>query len=58
MKVKPYWWMKVVVMILALVGVLWMMQSLREGPPAIMEPPTIPAKVHFDSPPPTPPLPK
>jgi hypothetical protein len=58
MRVKPYWWIKAVIMVLALVGVLWMIQSLREGPPSALELPTVPAKVHFHPAPPTPPPPK
>ncbi len=57
-RVKPYWWIKIVVLLLALVGVLWLIQSLKQQGPATLDLPTIPAKVQFENPPPTPPEPK
>jgi hypothetical protein len=56
-KVQPYWWIKAVVLVLALVGVIWMIQSLRQEP-IRLDMPEVPAKVHFEKAPPTPPPPK
>jgi len=56
-KVQPYWWIKAVVLVLAFVGVLWMIQSLRQEPIRV-DLPTVPAKVQFERTPPTPPPPK
>jgi len=58
MTVKPYWWIKAIFLVLALVGVIWMMQSLREPSPAQLDLPSIPAKIQFERNPPTPPPPK
>ncbi|MGZ5279678.1 MAG: hypothetical protein ACXWC9_07045 [Pseudobdellovibrionaceae bacterium] len=45
-------------LVLALVGVVWIMQSLRETTPTQMDLPSIPAKIQFERDPPTPPPPK